>query len=128
MQEDTLFAGNIYENIAFFASSINHNKIIDCAKVAGIHDEIMKLPMNYQTFIGDMGTVLSGGQKQRVLLARALYHDPKVIFLDESTSHLDAQKEKEINEALKKINITKIIIAHRLETIKSADKILDLTK
>ena len=128
MQEDSLFAGNIYENIAFFSPHLDKEKVVECAKMAAVHEEIMKMPMNYYTLVGDMGTVLSGGQKQRILLARALYHEPKVIFLDEATSHLDILKEQQINDTLKKINITKVIIAHRLETIAMADRVIDLSK
>jgi len=82
--------------------------------------------MGYNTLIGDMGTVLSGGQKQRVLLARALYKDPKVLFLDEATSHLDVAREKRVNEAIRQLKLTCVIIAHRPETIAAADRVIDL--
>mgnify|MGYP003491693137 CR=1 FL=1 len=82
--------------------------------------------MGYQSLVGDLGNILSGGQKQRILLARAIYKKPKILFMDEATSHLDIQKEQEVNENLNKLNITKIIIAHRPETIASAERIIAL--
>ena len=96
------------------------------AKLAYIHDVIIQLPMGYQTLVGDMGSTLSGGQKQRILLARALYKQPKILFLDEATSHLDGQNEKNINDSLRSLNMTQIIIAHRQETIRMADRVIDL--
>lgn len=84
------------------------------------------MPMGYETLIGDMGNILSGGQKQRIVLARALYKQPKILFLDEASSHLDVENEQKINHNLKNLGIMKIMIAHRQETIKSADRILNL--
>ncbi len=83
--------------------------------------------MGYETLVGDMGTVLSGGQKQRVLLARALYKQPSVLILDEATSHLDISLERKVNAAIAQLNITRIIIAHRLETIASAQRVVELS-
>lgn len=82
------------------------------------------MPMGYQSLIGDMGTTLSGGQKQRVILARALYRNPRILFLDEATSHLDVECERLVNDAVRGLEITKVIIAHRPETIASADRVL----
>lgn len=127
MQEDSLFSGSLLQNIAFFDEKIDIEKVTACAKRAGIHNEIMAMPMGYHSLVGDMGTVLSGGQKQRILLARALYADPQVLFLDESTSHLDQNKEMEINHSLKSLGMIKIIAAHRSETLASADRIIDLS-
>ncbi|EOX9154553.1 peptidase domain-containing ABC transporter, partial [Acinetobacter baumannii] len=96
-QNDTLFAGNIIENISFFDSNVKLEWVERCAEMAGIHNEIIKMPMGYWSLVGDMGSSLSGGQKQRILIARALYQKPKILFMDEATSHLDIRKEKEIN-------------------------------
>lgn len=126
-QDDVLFAGSILENISFFDDSAQQEWVEQCSKMASIHDEIIAMPMGYQTLVGDMGNILSGGQKQRILLARALYRKPKILFLDEATSHLDIIKEKEINNMIKSLNITRIIIAHRPETISSVDRIIGLS-
>ena len=83
------------------------------ARLAAVHDDIVAMPMAYNTLIGDMGAALSGGQKQRILLARALYKQPRILFLDEATSALDVQKERAVNDAIRSLNLTRIIIAHR---------------
>ena len=126
MQDDILFSGSISENISFFDNEPDHAKITRVARLAQIHGDIMKMPMNYQSLVGDMGSFLSGGQLQRILLARALYREPQILVLDEATSHLDIYNEAQINTAIKRMNITRIIIAHRPETIRSADKIVML--
>lgn len=125
-QNDVLFAGSIADNIGFFDETPNRDKIEQCAQMAMIHEEIMAMPMGYETLIGDMGSALSGGQKQRIVLARALYQNPKILFLDEATSHLDIANEKAVNEHLKNLPFTKIMAAHRKETVESADRIFDL--
>lgn len=125
-QDDVLFAGSILENISFFDQNVQQKWVEECSQMAAIHDEIIAMPMGYQTLVGDMGNVLSGGQKQRILLARALYKKPKILFLDEATSHLDIIKEKEINDMIKSLNITRIIIAHRPETITSVDRVITM--
>lgn len=94
--------------------------------MANIHDEIAAMPMGFETLIGDMGSVLSGGQKQRVILARALYREPKILFLDEASSHLDMANERAVNKNLRGLGITKIMVAHRQETLDSADKVVYL--
>ena len=126
MQDDQLLSGSIAENISFFDANLDLGWARECATIAGIDDEIMAMPMNYNTLIGDMGTTLSGGQRQRVLLARALYRRPRMLFMDEGTSHLDLDKEREVNRALAQLNITRIVIAHRPETIRAADRIVVL--
>ncbi|WP_242450490.1 peptidase domain-containing ABC transporter [Xanthomonas citri] len=127
MQDDCLFSGTIADNVAFFDSSAELSEIEAAARAAGIRDEILKMPMGYETLVGDMGSTLSGGQKQRLLLARALYRQPKILVLDEATSHLDSDNEKVVNDAVMDLEITRIIIAHRKETIAMADRVFDLS-
>ncbi|WP_224971787.1 peptidase domain-containing ABC transporter [Acinetobacter oleivorans] len=128
LQDDVLFAGTIADNICFFDPSPDQRQIESCAKLASIHLDINNFPMGYQTLVGEMGSMLSGGQKQRILLARALYKKPKILFLDESTSHLDIETERKVNHNLKLLQITKIMIAHRPETIASADRVVVLSQ
>lgn len=127
MQNDELLSGSIADNICFFEPEFDQDRIEYCAKMAAIHDDILAMPMTYNTLIGDMGSSLSGGQKQRLLLARALYKKPKVLFLDEATSHLDVALEKQVNEIIKELNITRIAVAHRPETIAMADYVITLS-
>lgn len=124
MQDDQLFAGSVADNIAFDDEGVDQERVEAAAKLASIHDEIAAMPMGYHSLIGDMGTTLSGGQKQRVVLARALYRRPRILFLDEATSHLDVDRERIVNEAVREMKLTKVIIAHRPETIASADRVL----
>lgn len=124
LQEDHLFAGSIADNICFFDPEADQARIKECASMACIHDEIAAMPMAYNTLIGDMGGALSGGQRQRLLLARALYKQPRILVLDEATSHLDIQREKQVNDAISQLHLTCIIIAHRPETIASADRVI----
>jgi ABC-type bacteriocin/lantibiotic exporters, contain an N-terminal double-glycine peptidase domain len=126
-QEDQLVAGSIKDNILFGAEEIDLEHMDACAAVAAIHQEILALPMGYNTLIGDMGMVLSSGQKQRVLLARALYRRPQLLILDEATSHLDLANEKRVIQAIKKLGITQIVVAHRPHTIASAERVVRLT-
>ncbi|MDP2562785.1 peptidase domain-containing ABC transporter [Psychrobium sp. 1_MG-2023] len=126
MQDDQLLSGSLTDNISFFDPQVDHQLVEASAKLAAIHDDIMLMPMAYHSLVGDMGTSLSGGQKQRLLLARALYKQPKILFLDEATSHLDVKLETAVNNAIRQLNITRIIIAHRPETIRSADRIVRL--
>ncbi len=131
MQDDVLFSGSIAENIAFFEQPINMEFVVYCAELAAIDEDINKMPLGYDSLVADMGSRLSGGQKQRIILARALYKRPKILFMDEATSHLDANLETCINEAVKSLDITRVIVAHRKETIASADRVvslLDLTQ
>lgn len=128
LQDDKFFSGSILENIVSFESDYDLEFAIECAKIANIHDEIMAMPMNYETLLGELGNSLSGGQKQRLFIARALYKKPRVLFMDEATSHLDENNEKLINEAISKLNMTRIIIAHRQSTIMSADRVIDLER
>lgn len=124
LQEDSLFAGTLADNIALFDESVDMDRVVASAVVASIDDDIARMPMQYETLVGDMGSTLSGGQKQRVLLARALYRQPKVLVMDEGTAHLDAAHEQAVNAAIGEMGITRIIIAHRKETIEIAQRIL----
>ena len=126
MQDDQLFAGSVQDNIAFMEASVDKDWLIECAKSACIHDEISTMPMGYYSLVGDMGTTLSGGQKQRILLARALYRRPSILVLDEATSHLDLENEFKISDAIARLNISRIMIAHRPQTIAIADRIIIL--
>ncbi|MEX1058345.1 MAG: peptidase domain-containing ABC transporter, partial [Natronospirillum sp.] len=128
LQDDQLLSGSIADNIACFDPQPDQTRIQTCAEMAAIHDDIQQMPMQYNTLVGDMGTSLSGGQKQRVLLARALYRQPTVLFLDEATSHLDTANESLVNEHIKRLQITRIIVAHRKETIASADTVIHLNE
>jgi len=126
MQEDNLFAGSIADNICFFDPEPDQDRIENCARLSAVHAEIVAMAMGYNTLVGDMGTALSGGQKQRILLARALYKRPRILVLDEATSHLDVARERVVNQAIRALRITRVIIAHRPETIASADRVIKL--
>lgn len=126
MQDDQLFAGSIADNISFFSGYPDLRRIEECARLAAVHEDIVAMPMGYNTLIGDMGTVLSGGQKQRVLIARALHHQPVILLLDEATSHLDVSREKAVNAAIRARRMTRIMVAHRPETLLSADRVIVL--
>lgn len=123
LQEDSLFAGSLADNIALFDEDPDMMRIEEAAAAAAIHDEILGMPMGYETMVGDMGSALSGGQKQRLLLARALYRRPRVLLMDEGTSALDPAREQAVNAAVARLGITRIMIAHRLETILCASRI-----
>jgi len=126
LQDEPLFAGSIADNIAFFAPEPDRDWVEACARIAAVHDDISAMPMGYSTLVGDMGTVLSGGQKQRVLLARALYQRPKILLLDEATSALDVACERRVNQAIAQLPLTRIIVAHRPDTIASAQRVIEL--
>lgn len=124
MQEDVLLTGSLLDNIAFFDSPVDPQRAQACAAMAQVHDDIVRMPMGYQTLVGDLGSGLSGGQKQRLLLARALYKQPRVLALDEATSHLDVANERAVTTALAQLQLTRIIIAHRPETISGAQRVV----
>lgn len=126
MQSDQLFAGTIADNISFFDTAPDLERMLVVSQLAQIHADIMAMPMGYQSLVGDMGSSLSGGQKQRVILARALYRKPLLLLLDEATSHLDMAKEREVNLAIRGLNLTRVVIAHRSETIDSAGRTICL--
>lgn len=124
MQDDTLFAGSISDNISFFSPMPDQALIFQCAHQAAVYQEIVKMPMGFHTLVGDIGTGLSGGQKQRILLARALYKKPKLLIMDEATSHLDIGNEQAVNAAIKTFQLTRILVAHRPETIAMAERMV----
>ncbi len=126
MQDDALFAGSVADNISFFDPAPEPDWIVECARRARVADEIDAMTMGYHTPIGDLGASLSGGQKQRILLARALYKRPQFLFLDEATSALDVDREREVNASIRSLSLTRIIVAHRPETIASADRVVVL--
>jgi len=126
MQDDQLLTGSIAENISFFDTAVNMEDVHRAAMIAHIHDDIVAMPMNYLSYIGDMGSIFSGGQRQRLLLARALYRRPKTLFLDEGTANLDEETEKLIVDIIKKSDLTRVVVAHRPEFIKNADRIIEI--
>lgn len=128
LQDDSLFGGTISDNIAFAADAPDMERVQECARLACLHDEILEMPMEYGTLIGDMGCALSGGQQQRLLLARALYQQPSILILDEATSHLDVPTEKRIAGMLAGLKITRIFVAHRPDTVAIADRVIALTR
>jgi ATP-binding cassette subfamily B protein RaxB len=122
-QDDQLYAGSLAENIAFFDPEIDMARVAEVARMAAVHDEIAAMPMGYETLVGDMGSVLSGGQKQRVLLARALYPNPAVLFIDEGTAHLDPDSERKVMEVLARLPMTRIVSAHRPAATERASRL-----
>ncbi len=127
MQDDQLLSGSIADNIASFDPQIDMQRVIECATLAQVHDDISRMPMHYLSTIGDMGAALSGGQRQRLMLARALYHKPQVLFLDEGTANLDLQAERQIAQVISRMEITRVVVAHRPELLKHADRIFAVT-
>lgn len=127
MQDDKLFSGSIRENICGFDETTDDEWLEECARISYIHDVIVKMPMGYDTLIGELGEGLSGGQKQRIFIARALYRKPGILFMDEATSALDQESENYVNQAIKKLKITRVIIAHRKSTISSVDRVFSLS-
>jgi ATP-binding cassette subfamily B protein RaxB len=126
LQDDRLFAGSIADNIAGFSPSPDPERIQQVARFAAIHNEIVHMPMGYETLVGDMGSSLSGGQMQRIVLARTLYRAPRILLLDEATSHLDEENERAINEAIRRLPISRVIVAHRRSTLDMADRIVPI--
>lgn len=123
-QDDRLLSGSLAANIAFFDPDMDMARVVEVARVARIHDEIVRMPMQYLSLVGDMGAALSGGQRQRVLLARALYRRPRVLFLDEGTANLDVDTEQEIAEMLSGLPITRVVVAHRPALLERADRVV----
>ena len=129
-QEGVLFHDTVLNNIAYGIAHPDRPAVIEAARVANAEDFIMQLPQQYDTVIGERGTMLSGGQRQRISIARAVLRNPPILILDEATSNLDTESEKLVQDALEKLmsNRTSIVIAHRLSTILTADQILTVEK
>jgi ABC-type bacteriocin/lantibiotic exporter with double-glycine peptidase domain len=126
LQEPFLFSGSIRENICFGDANVSLDLIMEAARLAAIHDEIERMPMQYETRIGESGAGISGGQRQRVALARALAEQPRILVLDEATSHLDLATEALVEQNLSKLSCSRVVIAHRLSTIRDAAQIVVL--
>jgi ATP-binding cassette subfamily B protein RaxB len=126
LQDDQLFVGTLEDNISFFDPQHDPAHVRECARLAGIADDIEAMPMQYNTIVGSLGVALSGGQKQRVLLARALYRRPEVLFLDEAFDQLDLAREREITDRLKTLGMSMVIVSHRPETVRAVDRTVRL--
>jgi len=126
MQDDTLFNGTVADNISFFDAPVDMSRVKAAAVTANIACEIDAMPMRYYSMLAEGATDISGGQKQRLFIARALYHEPKVLFLDEATSQLDTASEHLVTQAIRAMKITRILVAHRKETIAAADRVFAL--
>ena len=130
LQENYLFNDTISANIAFGAGEADTDKLIAAAKAANAHEFIQRLPLGYDTRVGESGLRLSGGQQQRLAIARALYHQPPILLFDEATSALDAESERAVKQSLDDLLVgrTSFVIAHRLSTIRDADRIMVLER
>ena len=126
MQDDLLFQGTVADNVSFFEAPVDRERVVRAAQKANVAADIEAMPMQYYSMLAEAASDLSGGQKQRLFIARAIYHAPKILFLDEATSHLDSASEALVSRAVKAMEITRILVAHRRETIASADRVLTL--
>ncbi|KWV11020.1 peptidase domain-containing ABC transporter [Xanthomonas translucens pv. translucens] len=126
MQDDMLFTGSVADNITFFDPEPDHERMRDCARMAAVHEDVERMPLGYDSALSEAGAGLSGGQRQRLLLARALYKSPRILVLDEATSHLDVMNESRVNAAIQALQLTRIIVAHRRETLRMAARVITL--
>ncbi|MFC1419047.1 peptidase domain-containing ABC transporter [Streptacidiphilus cavernicola] len=126
LQELTLFNGTIRDNLTLSRPDAPADEVIRAARTAGLHDDVLALPMGYDTMVGQGGSALSAGQRQRVALARALVHRPRLLLLDEATSHLDPATERQVDAALSELAVTRIVVSHRLSAIRNADQTIVL--
>jgi ATP-binding cassette, subfamily B, bacterial CvaB/MchF/RaxB len=127
-QEDRLLSGSIAANITLFDPKPEFPWMVECARLCGIHDAVMSLPMNYHSLVGDMGDILSAGERQRLMLARALYRKPKMLVLDEATCHLDGELDRQINGMLASLDVTRLIVTHRQTPLIYADRVFRLDR
>lgn len=126
MQDDQLFIGTVEDNISFFDPTHDAARARECARIAGLDTDIMAMPMQYNTIVGSLGVALSGGQKQRLLLARALYRQPEILFLDEAFDQLDLEREYEITDRLATLGVGMIIVTHRPDTVRRVDRVIEI--
>jgi len=124
MQDDILFQGTVADNLAFFDAPVDMDRVREAARKANIAADIEAMPMGYYSMLAEAAADISGGQRQRLFIARAIYHNPRVLFLDEATSHLDAESERLVSDAVRQMHITRLLIAHRKETIATATRVL----
>ena len=126
MQDDILFQGTVADNVSFFDAPVDMARVARAARQANIAADIEAMPMQYHSMLAEAAADISGGQKQRLFIARALYHAPRVLFLDEATSHLDAASEALVTRAVEAMDMTRVLVAHRRETIAIADRVVAL--
>ena len=126
LQDDQLFNGTIAENISLFDPEEDRERVVDAARKAMVHDEIDAFTMGYESPVGEAGTALSGGQRQRVMLARALYGNPRILFMDEGMANLDVALERRVVDSLAGLRLTTVVVAHRPETIRAADRVFEV--
>jgi ABC-type bacteriocin/lantibiotic exporter with double-glycine peptidase domain len=127
LQNSKLSSGNLYENICGGAH-LPIDRVWDIARAAGLDRDIEAMPMGMHTFVAEGHNTLSGGQRQRLMIARALAHNPRLLLMDEATSALDNRSQAIVTASIRRLNITRIVIAHRLSTVQSADRIIVLDK
>ena len=127
-QDGSLFQGDIYSNIVISAPQLTLEEAWEAAEIAGIADDIRAMPMGMQTIISEGQGGISGGQKQRLMIARAVAPKPNILIFDEATSALDNKTQKQVSDALDRLKCTRIVVAHRLSTIRNCDRILVLDK
>ena len=128
LQDPYLFHGTVAENIRYGAPNADPERIVEAARAANAHDFVVKLPQGYDTVVGERGQTLSGGERKRISIARAILHDPRILILDEATSSVDTETERQIQEAMDRLvaGRTVFAIAHRLSTLVNASRLLVL--